>query len=241
MSVVQDAAASTRPVLSDQQVAFFRTFGCLKLPGLFASEIDRIETGFEEAFSSEPEPTILDPANPYHTSRLQGFERRVRDMVPFFVERSENLRWIRHDPRVLGIAHQLLGDTFEYAESDGNLFNCDVYWHIDAFGAPISQRHIKMYFYLDALRQSNGALRVIPGTNHYEEAYAQSLYRDLMADPSLCAEKFGIPLDEIPSWTLEVDPGDLLVGDYRTLHGSFGGSAGRRLFTVNFREATSPS
>ena len=32
-------------------------------------------------------------------------------------------------------------------------------------------------------------------------------------------------------------PGDLIVGNFRTLHGSFNGAPRRRLFTVNFSAA----
>lgn len=237
MTDVHHVASGEDLVLSPAQVTFFQLFGFLKLPGLFRAEIDEIREGFEEAFSSEESPTILDPSNPYHTPRDPAFADEVRLMVPYFIERSEKLRWLRDDPRVRGIARSLIGDDFDYAESDGNRFNCDVNWHIDAYGAPIGEYHIKLYFYPDALTGPMGALRVIPGTNHYTEVYAQTLYRDLMADPTRCQEIFGVELEEIPSWTIDVEPGDLVVGNYRTLHGSFHGSPGRRLFTVNFKEA----
>jgi hypothetical protein len=236
--MAQPAATAevVQQVLSPQQALFFHTFGFVHLPGLFADDVERIERGFDEAYGSESNPTPLDPANPYHTSPYPEYAERVRDMVPFFIERSEDLAWIRTDPRVTGIAEDLLGRRYEYAESDGNHFNCDVYWHIDAFGAPIDQFHIKMYFYLDRLTAENGALRVIPGSNHYREAYAQRLYGTLMADPSSCVDTYGVELEDIPSWTIPVEPGDLIVGNYRTLHGSFHGAPGRRLFTVNWKQ-----
>lgn len=223
-------------VLTPQQVLFFHTFGFLHLPGFFGQEFARIERGFEEAYASEPAPTPLDPANPYHTSPYPEYAERVRDMVPFFIERSDDLAWLKTDPRVLGIASALLGEHFDFAQSDGNRFNCDVYWHIDAFGSPIDQLHIKMYFYLDALSADTGCLRVIPGSNHYRETYAQRLYGTLMADPSACRDTYGVDLEEIPNWAVEVVPGDLVVGNFRTLHGSFHGAPGRRLFTVNWKQ-----
>jgi hypothetical protein len=47
---------------------------------------------------------------------------------------------------------------------------------------------------------------------------------------------FGVPYDEIPSYPLETDPGDLVVWSFRTVHASFGGDARRRLFSINFKE-----
>ena len=38
----------------EQQAAFFHTFGALKVPGLFADDIDRICEGFEEMFRDFP-------------------------------------------------------------------------------------------------------------------------------------------------------------------------------------------
>jgi hypothetical protein len=222
-------------VLTAGQVNHFNTFGFLRLRGFFADEFERLAAGFDEAFASES-PTLMNPANPYHQADDPRYEEKLREMVPYFIERSDKLSWLRTDPRVLEIAASLLGPDFEYAESDGNLFNCELYWHIDAYAAPITQHHIKLYFYLDPLNAESGALRVIPGTNVYTETYAQGLYRDLMADPGKVSEIYGVEINEIPSWTIDSEPGDLIIGDYRTLHGSFNGGVGRRLFTVNFRE-----
>ena len=48
---------------------------------------------------------------------------------------------------------------------------------------------------------------------------------------------YGIEHNEIPSWTLESEPGDLIIWNFRTLHASFNGGERRRLFSINFREA----
>jgi ectoine hydroxylase-related dioxygenase (phytanoyl-CoA dioxygenase family) len=151
------------------------------------------------------------------------------------VEQHPALDRLRTDPRITGIAASLLGPDFEYAYSDGNLFYCDVYWHFDAFGSPIEQRHIKMYFYLDALRRDTGALRVIPGSSDIDGSFVAAV-RPLFMDPDKARETLGIALEDVPSWTLEVDPGDVIVGNYRTMHATFGGGPRRRLFTVNFKE-----
>jgi ectoine hydroxylase-related dioxygenase (phytanoyl-CoA dioxygenase family) len=134
------------------------------------------------------------------------------------------------------VAKGLLGDGYVYAESDGNLFNCDVYWHLDAYGAVEGVEHIKLSFYLDELHHDTGALRVIPGS-HFDSTYTKKLHRGIAHEPDRVHENFGLAVDEIPSWTLDVTPGDLIVGNFRTLHGSFNGAPRRRLFTVNFAAA----
>jgi hypothetical protein len=74
----------------------------------------------------------------------------------------------------------------------------------------------------------------MPLTNHYDAAPVKEL-RNALQDRRKVEERFGCAIDELPSWTLSVQPGDLLIGNFRTLHGSFGGAPGRRLFTVNFK------
>ena len=54
-------------VLTKSQVTYFKTFGFLKIPGLFAPEIDRIREGFEEVFADET-PQLLDPGQPVSPS-----------------------------------------------------------------------------------------------------------------------------------------------------------------------------
>jgi hypothetical protein len=218
--------------LTPAQVTYFKTFGFLRVPGVFTDDIDIIRDGFEEVFAREA-TQVLDPDNPYHRTRDPRYASQTREIVPAFIDKSPKLQWLRDDPRMTAIARGILGDGFVYAESDGNLFNCDVYWHLDVYGAVENTEHIKISFYLDELTHDTGALRVIPGS-HLDGTYAKKLYRNLAHEPARVREFYGLDIDEIPSWTVEVTPGDLIVGNFRTMHGSFKGGARRRLFTVNY-------
>jgi hypothetical protein len=219
--------------ITPQQVNWFETFGYLVLPGWFADDMPRIREGFEDVFARE-EAQLLDPENEFHRTSDPQYQRETRWIIPAFLDKSDKLAWLRQDRRLDAIPRALLGDDYEYAESDGNLFNCDVYWHLDAYGATASALHIKVFFYLDELRHEAGALRVIPGS-HHSGGYTAALFRQLTKDPERVPEIFGVDIDEIPSSTLEIAPGDLIVTNFRTMHGSFNGGARRRLFTVNFR------
>ena len=214
--------------LETQQRNYFETFGFLKVPGLFREDIDEIIAGFEEVFVSEhPRMETYVP--------LHGEQRR--SIVMQFVEKSPRLSRLRTDPRVVGVVTALLGDDAEYAESDGNLFDCESYWHSDMYGAPLQFHHLKLSFYLDPLRADSGAIRVIPGTHHFREKYAVKL-RQTFKDPQDPLRVFGIDPHDIPSVTLETEPGDLVVWDFRTIHASFYGQERRRLFSMNYREHT---
>ncbi len=215
--------------LSDQQLHFFQTFGFLQLPGLFADDIGRLDAGFEEVFANDDNErmeTFVD---------LHRNQKRV--IIPKFIDRSPDLVWLRDDPRVTTIVRQIIGDEFEYAESDGNLFDCESSWHADIYGAPLSQLHIKLSFYLEPLLSDTGAIRVIPGTSHQTSEFARYLRRDI-EDTTTIFDRFGVSDRNIPSVPLETTPGDLVMWNYRTIHASFHGGIRRRLFSVSFREPT---
>jgi Phytanoyl-CoA dioxygenase (PhyH) len=231
MPTTSDTSASTDSrYLSDQQIAYFNTFGYLKIPGLFADDVDTLCAGFEAVFADNAQ---------WITNEELHYEQQ-RAIIPAFITKDERLHRLLEDERVVDIVSSLVGPGYEYAESDGNIFSCDTSWHSDIYAAPLQQYHLKLSFYLDPLRQDTGAIRFIPGTNHFESAYARTLRRDLMT-PTTVHDTFGLPSSEIPSWTVETDPGDLVIWNFRTIHGSFGGGGRRRLFSINFREPATPA
>jgi hypothetical protein len=213
--------------LTPQAVAYFDTFGFLRLPGLFVDDIDRLTEGFEEIFAAN---ATMDTNERLHFDQ----QRRI---IPGFIEKSQRLAGLVDDPRVVGVVTSLMGDAHEYAQSDGNLFYCDTSWHPDTYFAPLVRYHVKLSFYLDPLLGESGAIRMIPGTNHHETPFAETLRRDLR-DPMAIKEIYGVEHDQIPSWTLESTPGDLIVWNFRTIHASFNGGERRRLFSLNFRATT---
>lgn len=215
-------------LLSPQQIHFFETFGYLKLPGLVADDIDEIIGGFEDLFGDENQPV-------WETKEaLHGDEKRV--IIPGFIEQSPRLAPLREDPRILGIVHSLLGLDYQWASSDGNLFYCESYWHPDTYAAPLNHYHVKLSFYLDELSGENGAIRIIPGSHFHNSTFSRTLLKDL-DKPDNVENAYGISGNEVPSVTLESSPGDVIIWNFRTIHGSYNGGERRRLFSLNFGEA----
>lgn len=236
MSSTEQNHVASSTGLTAQQLTFFKAFGFVHLPGLFASDVARLERGFEEAFQTD-EVIELDPENELHNTDSPDYASKLRSMVFGFIERSPDLVWLHDDPRLIGVVESILGPRWEYCQSDGNRFNCDVSFHSDMYGSDISIDNLKCYFYLDPLTRETGALRVFPGTHHADGIHASTL-RGAFFNPLTVEERFGTAQRDLPSHAIETNPGDLIVGNFRTLHGSFGGAPGRRLFTVNFRERT---
>lgn len=220
-------AGAPMGAITEQQVNFLEMFGYLRLPSLFADEIEEITEAFEAVFAN-PGHNRIDLDDPLH-------HNDPRIMIPAFVDLHPTLARLRDDERIVGLARGILGDDIEYAESDGNLAFCNTEWHCDIFGAPMTQRHIKISFYLDPVRADSGAIRVIPGTHFWQGDYGRSLRRSFL-ESERCRELFGVDSTAIPSVVIDSDPGDVLVLDFRVIHASFNGLNRRRFFTVNFRE-----
>jgi len=231
-STTQDEGSTTlvdpQFLLTPEQIHYFDTFGYLKISGLFSEDIDQILSGFEGLFGNEDQPV-------WETKEaLHGDEKRV--IIPGFIEQSPILAPLQHDPRVVGIVQSLIGPEYKWASSDGNLFYCESYWHSDMYAAPLQHYHIKLSFYLDDLTGGNGAIRIIPGSHFHKHTFARTLRRDFDA-PEKVSETFGVLGKDIPSITVESEPGDLIIWNFRTIHGSYNGGERRRLFSMNFGEA----
>jgi len=220
------AAVDSRYLLSPQQIHFFETFGFLKVPGLFAEDIDEIIDGFEELFDKQP---VWETKEALH-----GDEKRL--IIPGFIEQSPRLSRLQHDPRVVGAVQSVLGRDYIWSSSDGNLFYCESYWHPDDYAAPLHHYHVKLSFYLDDLTGHNGAIRIIPGSHFHQQTFSRTLRRAFKNEGGV-NEIFGVNGSEIPSLVVESSPGDLIMWNFRTIHGSYNGGERRRLFSLNFGES----
>ena len=126
---------------------------------------------------------------------------------------------------------------------------------------------IKVAFYLDPVGKESGSLRVIPGSHrnpfhdrlwslHMDIPVNAARFEDvspklldmwerdtgsreggeqLLSD--LNVNHFGLDPSEVPSYPIESESGDAVFFSHQMWHSSFGGKAGRRMFTLNFRSA----
>jgi hypothetical protein len=199
-------------MLSPQQHAFFQTFGYLSFPGLVADRIAAIQREFEVTWAGQGGGHAGKP-----------HDHRQRSCIGGFIDLNASLSTLLDDERVLGIAHDLVGEDFNYMGSDGNFYVGDTQWHSDGWHTELL--HIKLAFYLDPLTRDTGALRVIPGSHLVGDAYAEALTRRM--------GEFGVAGKDIPAVALETVPGDVVLFNHNTKHASFGGDTRRRMFTMN--------
>ena len=203
--------------VTEQQKQFFETFGYLGFPGLFQNELQEIIAEFRGVFDDK------------------GIEHgaKKRSMIlPFVDEREQFCKLLDH-PKIRAIGTALLGADFNYLGSDGNYYVGDTGWHNDGFHE--DGCYIKLAFYLDPVTKNTGALRVIPGSHQVENKEWRAL-RSIESK-----ELWGIDQSDVPSIALESNPGDLVLFNHNIMHGAFGGSTERRMFTLNLcRKAKTP-
>ncbi|MGZ4729265.1 MAG: phytanoyl-CoA dioxygenase family protein [Acidimicrobiales bacterium] len=250
-AIVASSDHPADPALTPQQRAFFEAFGFLRIPGTLASEIAEITEAFDAVVACTPAVVDVGELNVEtmgealtRAGRIDSYHHlhqgRHRAIIPDFLERDPVLERLVRDPRITGPVAALLGPDVEYFGSDGNVLDCDTSWHCDVYGSPIEQYHVKALVYLDELDETSGALRAIPGTNWYTSEFARRMQQDL-SDWATVEDIFGVPHDEIPSVAVPSRPGDLILLNFRTMHATFNGRDGRRLFTLNFRQPATPA
>jgi ectoine hydroxylase-related dioxygenase (phytanoyl-CoA dioxygenase family) len=203
-------------MLTEQQRTHFETFGFfVRRNALSPDETAEITRHFEEVLAED--------------RAGQSFDGDKRQALLGFVEQRAELIKLVEDDRVYGVIEQLLGPDFVWIGSDGNLYVGDTGWHPDN-GTP-EYRRIKVAFYLDTVTKDSGCLRVIPGS--HEPALADSLKANRPTDDPTDSP-YGLAASEIPAFPLESNPGDIVYFNQALWHASFGGRAGRRMFTLNF-------
>jgi len=211
--------------LTSQQRAFFETFGYLGFPGLFAQEAEAITAEFERLWAER---------GGGHHGLAHDHQQRSA-LVPF-IDQSQYLSALLDDPRIDDVASELAGDDDNYTGSDGNFYVGDTRWHSDGY-ARSKYRNIKFAFYLDPVERDSGCLRVIPGSHHRGDDYAEGLQGIMSSQRAWTMEEhLGVTGAEMPAVALETRPGDLLMFNQDLKHASFGGGTRRRMFTINVSE-----
>lgn len=210
-------------VLTPQQLNFMDLFGYLVFPGLLSDCIDRIIEEFEAVFAT-------------HGGGHNGkpHDGTARSCILPFVDQRDYLAALIDDGRIDGIFTSLLGADYNYLGSDGNFYVGDTNWHSDTDwsgkmrGKP-PRIFYKMALYLDPVTADSGALRVIPGSQHYGDRFAEALQANLRGAP----ETLGMGGNQVPAIALSSNPGDVVVFSQNTKHSAWGGGNRRRMFTIN--------
>ncbi|NKB70661.1 MAG: hypothetical protein GKR89_26625 [Candidatus Latescibacteria bacterium] len=200
--------------LTRQQLNFFETFGYLVVRQLLRpEEVAQVIEGFEWSIQN--------------CGGGKEHDGSKRTMFGGPIEHRADMCALLDHPGVNGLIAGVTGEEFSYCSGDGNYYSGDTGWHPDGNWGQLWAT--KTAFYLDPVRRDTGCLRVIPGSHKPEH-----FIRQQGINPNESEELFGVPPREFPGHVaLESDPGDVVIFNHDLYHASFGGSARRRMFTMN--------
>ena len=198
--------------LSQQQLNLFNDFGFLVFRGLLSrEEMELYSREFNAGLDSWIEGGKHDGKSRHYASLME--------------EKSPFIAGLADDHRFADVAEQLLGKDVLAIAVDGNYHVDDTHWHPDT--RSLGYAAVKFCIYPDPLDGSNGALRVIPGS-HRDPFHSQ-----ISRDPE---NAYNLAQAEVPSYTFESQPGDVLVFNVALWHAAFGGDNCRRQGVVVYYE-----
>ncbi|MFN2464032.1 MAG: phytanoyl-CoA dioxygenase family protein [Candidatus Dormibacteria bacterium] len=188
----------------------FKTFGFATWRNaLSAEEVRQIEDELMSAMEQA------------HTAR--PFDGSERHWLPLLTPRTPKIASLAEDPRFYEKAKELVDGDVILMVTDGNRYVTDTPWHPDGVTGKTSLG-VKFFVYLGSLRADTGALRVVPGS------HLEPLHQEL----GEYARRDGVGVDDIPSYSFDCEPGDVLAFDFPIWHASAGGSKDRRMCTVEY-------
>ena len=153
-----------------------------------------------------------------HDGRVRHYASLMEEISPFIASLAD-------DTRFADAAEQLIGKDVLCIAVDGNYMVGDTQWHPDTHS--LSYSAVKFCIYPDPLEESNGALRVIPGS--HREPFHSQISGDTQS-------AYGLRPDELPAYVFESQPGDVLVFNVGLWHGAFEGGNHRRQGVVVYYE-----
>ena len=198
------------PMITEQQITHFRTFGFLILRDVFsAAEVETMvlefERGREATLRSEPS------AGSDHLTQWSN----LKPESPFIAGLLE-------DPRFCEVAEQLLDEGAVAVFANSNRRGGDTRWHPDTSDQHL--RGFKFTTYLQPLTANTGALRVVPGSHK----------RPLHDEVDRFLSEAKLEVGDAPANVCETRPGDVIAFDMRLFHAAQGGSMDRRQLTFAY-------
>jgi hypothetical protein len=194
-------------MLTEQQIAHFRTFGFLIFRQHFSpDEVRTIRTevrhGMETAYRHAP------------------FDGTRRHWLPMMGPETPFMARLLEDDRFCLAAEDMYGNDALGIISDANRYVGNTGWHPDT--GSIHQYGVKFAYYLEPVGRESGALRLIPGS--HRDPYHSGLKRNM--------GKSGLDVPDVPAYVCQSEPGDVVAFDLRTWHASWGGSNDRWMCTL---------
>ncbi len=182
-------------MITSKDLEFYRQQGYLVVDGVLdAAELAQIRADLDRVVAKAASVTRNDEIYDLEASHTAQAPRVRRIKTPHKVMPSVNAL-IRH-PRLIGILTALLGESVRFQTSKLNMksagYGAAVEWHQDwAFYPHTNDDLLAVGIMLDDVDESNGAMRVVPGshTGPTHDHHANGYFCGAM-DPTTCDVDF---------------------------------------------------
>ena len=209
-------------MLTATQKYQFETFGFLHLKNLIPhDEMQHYVNAFDDTM------TKANGGVPWNCAPKNHF------VAPFF----------RHNP---GVYHQLLdqeilnevvedllGEDYVFWVAEGQHRYGGSGWHHDSL-SPETQTHIKVVFFLDAVRADTGCLRVIPCSHFPPMRDLMDKWYEVNGNTVVSQATESDTLPWSAAIALESEPGDAVIFNVKIHHAAVGDEADRRAIYINY-------
>ncbi len=203
---------------ANSMINYYNTYGFLKLSNLFIN-------------SNE----ILIKAFIYNTL---NFSVDIKHYIPRAMENLEYFVNLLLNKKIHYVLEKIFNKKYFYTGSDSKLYSTNTNWHCDR---KTKNHYLKVAFYLDKLNETNGCLRVLPGSQHF------GVFNKVIS-------KYTIPLflgsggfkdtfinhikdNEMPSFNINIDYGDALIFNLGLYHSAFNNTNNKKMICMNYSES----
>jgi hypothetical protein len=200
-------------------INYFDTFGFMKFDNLFIDSNEKLIKAFEYNIVNNKKNKILD----YIPCAMEYLE--------YFVDITINKK-----------IHTILGKLFSpkkyyYNGSDSKIYSDDTNWHCDRITHNL---HLKCAFYLNKLDENTGCLRVLPGSQNFNDKYNSVLSKKVIPlfqgpggfDPTF----FPVSNQNLPYHPIKIDFGDFVIFNLKLYHSAFGNNINKKMICMNLTE-----
>lgn len=184
--------------ITEEQQEFYRREGFLKLRNCLGSDwIVQLQESLDR-ICHDPErfPDLIQSVDAAGNAFVSGVDQLLLKEEPLFTA-------LLGSPMLLSIAEAICGPDFfpvqEFAVIKKSNDTSIVDWHQDVVSSSVGTTCM-IGIYLDAADEQNGALRIVPGSQHQ--------------GTEICTLKM------LPSQVIAMEPGDILVHDLMVAHSS---------------------
>ena len=207
-------------IKNESLVNYYYTFGFVKLDNLFINSNETMIKAF-----------LYNVLTYTKNNKISDYIPRAMEYLEYFVN-------VLMNKKTHSILEKIFKNKYEYTGSDSKIYNTNTNWHCDR---STKGHFLKCCFYLDKLNIQNGCLRVLPGSHNSSDLYNNILSKNVVplfkGPGGFNKSFFNIQDENLPSFNIETDFGDLIIFNLALYHCAFNNNYNKKMICMNYSES----